>query len=185
MTSRRPYWYSKTMKRRPYLCSNKSCGTGTLSCVNISFVLINLHRCWPREWICSFHVHIRTIGHFRVPKTLTFKMRLGAQSFLWKWVLFTREWKMISISKAEHLTSFWNRGQGNSEMVYCSLDELNVVPLKKEASISFNLCKYVQTSGLKSKLISSTFWQWTSIKPLYPWASWWRLAAESVEDHPK
>ena len=29
------------------------------------------------------------IGHFRVPKTLTFKMRLSAQPFLWRWVLFT------------------------------------------------------------------------------------------------
>ena len=28
-----------------------------------------------------------SIGHFRVLKTLTFKMRLGAHSFLWKWVL--------------------------------------------------------------------------------------------------
>ena len=45
-------------------------------------------------------------------KTLTFKMRLGAQPFLWKWVLFAWEWKMISISKAEHLPSFWNRGPG-------------------------------------------------------------------------
>ena len=50
--------------------------------------------------------------HFRVPKTLTFKMRLGAQPFLWKWVLFAWERKMISISKAEHLPSFWNRGPG-------------------------------------------------------------------------
>ena len=52
------------------------------------------------------------IGHLRVPKTLTFKMKLGAQPFLWKWVLFAWEWKMISISKAEHLPSFWNRGPG-------------------------------------------------------------------------
>ena len=52
------------------------------------------------------------IGHFRVPKTLTFKMRLGTQPFLWKWVLFAWEWKMISISKAEHLPLFWNRGPG-------------------------------------------------------------------------
>ena len=52
----------------------------------------------------------KTIGHFRVPKTLTFKMRLGAQPFSWKWVLFAWEWKMISISKAEHPPSFWNRG---------------------------------------------------------------------------
>ena len=51
-----------------------------------------------------------TKGYFRVPKTLTFKMRLGAQPFLWKWVSFAWEGKMISISKAEHLSSFWNRG---------------------------------------------------------------------------
>ena len=50
------------------------------------------------------------IGHFRVPKTLTFKMRPSAQPFLWKWLLFAREWKFLSISKAEQLTSFWYRG---------------------------------------------------------------------------
>ena len=57
------------------------------------------------------------IGHFRVPRTLTFKMRPSARPFLWKWVLFAREWKVTSISKAEHLTSFWYRGPeevGNS-----------------------------------------------------------------------
>ena len=51
-------------------------------------------------------------GHFRVPKALTFKMRPGALPFLWKWVLFAWEWKIIFISKAEHLTSFWYRGPG-------------------------------------------------------------------------
>ena len=40
------------------------------------------------------------------------KMRLRAQPFLWKWLLFAWEWKMIFISKAEHLPSFWNRGPG-------------------------------------------------------------------------
>ena len=30
----------------------------------------------------------------------------------WKWVLFAWEWKIICISKAEHLTSFWYRGPG-------------------------------------------------------------------------
>ena len=52
------------------------------------------------------------IGHFRVPKTLTFKMRPSVQPFLWKWALFVWEWKVISISKAEQLTSFWYRGPG-------------------------------------------------------------------------
>ena len=68
---------------------------------NRKWVLFLLNMPWRYE-----------IGHFRVPKTLTFKMRLGAQPFLWKWVLFAWEWKMISISKAEHLPSFWNRGPG-------------------------------------------------------------------------
>ena len=48
------------------------------------------------------------IGHFRVLKTLTFKMSPSAQPFLWKWVLFA--WDFIS--KAEHLTSFWCRDPG-------------------------------------------------------------------------
>ena len=39
-------------------------------------------------------------------------MRPSAQPFLWKWVLFAWEWKIILISKAEHLTSFWYRGSG-------------------------------------------------------------------------
>ena len=55
------------------------------------------------------------MGHFRVPKTLTFKMRLGAQPLLWKWVLIAWEWKMISMSKAELLPSSWNRSPGELE----------------------------------------------------------------------
>ena len=55
---------------------------------------------------------VTRIGHFRVPKILAFKMRPSSQPFLWKWVLFAREWKITSISKVEHLTSFWYRGPG-------------------------------------------------------------------------
>ena len=39
-------------------------------------------------------------------------MRPSAQPFLWKWVLFAWEWKIIFISTAERLTSFWYRGPG-------------------------------------------------------------------------
>ena len=52
------------------------------------------------------------IGHFRVPKTLAFKMRPSSQPFLWKCVLFAREWKITSISKVDHLTLWWYRGSG-------------------------------------------------------------------------
>ena len=53
---------------------------------------------------------VREICHFWVPKTLTFKRRPSAQPFLWKWVLLA--WKIVSIPKAKHLTSFWYRGPG-------------------------------------------------------------------------
>ena len=63
------------------------------------------------------------IGHLRVTKTLTFKVRLSAQHFSWKWVLFAWERKIISISKAEHLTSFWYRGPGELG-TYCHWDQV-------------------------------------------------------------
>ena len=70
-----------------------------------------------KQFLYRFTVYVAvllslTIGHFRVPKTLTFKMRRSAQPFLWKWVLFSREWKIIFISKAEQLISFCYRGPG-------------------------------------------------------------------------
>ena len=51
------------------------------------------------------------IGHFWDPKTLTFKMRPNGQPFLRR-VLFAWVWKIISISKAKHLTLFWYRDPG-------------------------------------------------------------------------
>ena len=63
--------------------------------------------CDTGHWIPLWQL---SIGHFRVPPGLCIKTRLGAQLFLWKWVLFAWEWKIISISKIEHLTSFWCRG---------------------------------------------------------------------------
>ena len=52
---------------------------------------------WPQDrngckmwWVvlpnCSLHQQTK-IGHFRVPKNLTFKTRLSAKPLLWKWVL--------------------------------------------------------------------------------------------------
>ena len=61
MTSRGPYWCPKTMKRRPYWCPKTMkrrpcwCPKSILWELNsflmqtLSFVPINLHRCWPRE----------------------------------------------------------------------------------------------------------------------------------------
>ena len=70
-------------------------------CVSIWLMLLQVSKMDPS-------LRVSAIGHFQVLKTLTFKVRPSAQHFLWKWVLFAWD----SISKAEHLTSFWYRGPG-------------------------------------------------------------------------
>ena len=50
MTSRRPYWCPKTMKRRPCWCPEPFLWElSSFLMQTLSFVSINLHRCWPRE----------------------------------------------------------------------------------------------------------------------------------------
>ena len=51
MTSRRPYWCPKTTKRRPCWCPKPVLWElNSFLMQTLSFVPINLHRCWPREW---------------------------------------------------------------------------------------------------------------------------------------
>ena len=51
MTSRRPYWCPKTVKRRPCWCPKPILWElNSFLMQTLSFVPINLHRCWPREW---------------------------------------------------------------------------------------------------------------------------------------
>ena len=51
MTSRPPYWCPKTMKRRPCWCPTPILWElHSFLMQTLSFVPINLHRCWPREW---------------------------------------------------------------------------------------------------------------------------------------
>ena len=50
MTSRRPYWCPKTMKRRPCWCPKPDLWElNSFLMQTLSFVPINLQRCWPRE----------------------------------------------------------------------------------------------------------------------------------------
>ena len=51
--------------------------------------------------------YIDRIGHFRVPKNLTFKARLSAKPLIWKWFLTMMQIKLIFTTKVSHLTSFW------------------------------------------------------------------------------
>ena len=80
------------------------------------------------------------IDHFRLLKSLTFKIRPSAQPFLWKWVLFTWEWKLISISKAEHLTSFWYRGLGELENGLLPAKKSVVLPEDLTIACEFCFC---------------------------------------------
>ena len=51
MTSRRPYWCPKTMKRRPCCCSEPILWElNSFLMQTLSFFPINLHKRWPREW---------------------------------------------------------------------------------------------------------------------------------------
>ena len=51
MTSRRPCWCPKTMKRRPCWCPKPVLWElNSFLMQTLSFVPINLRRCWPREW---------------------------------------------------------------------------------------------------------------------------------------
>ena len=50
---------------------------------------------------------IDKIGHFQVPKNLTFKARLSAKPLIWKWFLIMMQIKLIFTTKISHLDSFW------------------------------------------------------------------------------
>ena len=69
-----------------------------------------LHPCW------------HAIGHFRVPFCLSFKARLSAKPFLWKWLWFAWKWNCMqnsfSYERFRPYTRFETEAQGNSEMAY-------------------------------------------------------------------
>ena len=51
MTSRWPYWCPETIKRRPCWCPKPVLWElNSFLMQTLSFVPVNLHRCWPREW---------------------------------------------------------------------------------------------------------------------------------------
>ena len=63
MTSRRQYWCPKTMKRQPCWCPKPILWElNSLLMQMLSFVPINLHRCWPREWKHSIRTIYQVMG---------------------------------------------------------------------------------------------------------------------------
>ena len=80
------------------------------------YLLINANNVFNKNVQSTIFRSGTLIGHFRVPKPHTFKMRPSAQPCLWKWILFAWERKIMSISKAEPLTVKGSEARGNSEM---------------------------------------------------------------------
>ena len=66
MTSRPPYWCPKTINRRPCWCPEPILWElSSFLSQTLSFVPINLHRCWPREWkhfIECFYSHYKQLS---------------------------------------------------------------------------------------------------------------------------
>ena len=74
----------------------------------------NLRASGSSRWLSRISGYVLKVLQYatsevRVPKTLTFKMRLDAQSFLWKWVLLAL---LITYPRFE------TEAQGNSEIAY-------------------------------------------------------------------
>ena len=65
MTSRRPYWCPKTMKRQPCWCPKPILWElNSFLMQTLSFVPINLHRCWPCEWKRSIGRLLNSLTEF-------------------------------------------------------------------------------------------------------------------------
>lgn len=63
---------------------------------------------WPESGAAGFSVTL----------SLSIKVSLGAQPFIWKWVQFACDWNLISISKMGTKTRFEKEANSNSEMAY-------------------------------------------------------------------
>ena len=102
MTSRRPYWCPKTMKRRPCWCPKPVLWElNSFLMQTLSFVPINLHICWPREWKHSINwPQLKTQISFPLPREKRRSQLRGCeqrrlfedkrkQAMLFKWLLLT------------------------------------------------------------------------------------------------
>ena len=103
---------------------------------------VNYHtyNLWSMLWL---------IGHFRVPKGLCIKTRLGAQPLIWKWFFILMQIKLISTRKVEHLTSFWYRGPGELGNSLSTVSKKVIRwPLSRDC---------IAGSGVKPKEVTSFF----------------------------
>ena len=100
---------------------------------------------WPESGAAGFSVTL----------SLSIKVSLGAQPFIWKWVQFACDWNLISISKMGTKTRFEKEANSNSEMAYCT----HTTPASKKGNrlaylhLSLNLaCVHRAASFNKGRL---------------------------------
>ena len=86
MTSRRPYWCPKTMKRRPCWCPKPVLWElNSFLMQTLSFVPIDLHICWPREWKHSIECfHMTSRRPYWCPKTMKRRPCWCPKRVLWE-----------------------------------------------------------------------------------------------------
>ena len=124
------------------------------------------------DWCGNWHGK-QSIGHFRVPKTLSLKTRLSANPFLWKWVLFPWKLKLIFTSMVLYLASLWNRGPGelgNGQSLSLTRScDLSCAAFKKFCSSSTNCWGTVPIRP--SSWACESFWASFSGRPRKRWRS--------------
>ena len=86
MTSWWPYWCPRTMKRRPCWCSKPVLWElNSFLMQTCSFVPINLHKCWPREWKHSIECfHMTSRPPYWCPKTMKQRPCWCPKLILWE-----------------------------------------------------------------------------------------------------
>ena len=105
MTSRRPYWCPKTMKRWPCWCPKLILWElNSFLTQTHSFVPMNLHRCWPREWKHSILKPSRETLHPHLLEHLS-------KTHTWNWShtlipLFTISYLEVNIKRTAVRTLF-------------------------------------------------------------------------------
>ena len=136
MTSWRPHLCPKTMKRRPCLCPKPILWElNSFLMQTLSFVPINLHRCWQREWKHSINkphsrktllesskILVMTIGlsvneclHLKKPENKIDLFRSSGRGDFKGLTRFRQ-----SLPKISSIIKKWKRGSGCARRVNCS-----------------------------------------------------------------
>ena len=151
MRSRRPHWCPKTMKRRPCWCPKPVLWElNSFLMQTLSFVLINLHRCWPREWKHSIkRIFIVVCGCSRlwlVPSRLALPLTALPSLEDWQTAVFTG---CMYIVGAVWLWYCWNCGFYYAlQKDFCEHVRTGVIIAKKSETSSFDLVRIYQDKEL-------------------------------------